>query len=138
MEDHSSPPKDSKILQHNGSSSIKHPLPTIPRKAEATVKLMKIIHTVWNGRFLEGHKLCKALLQYHNTPSSCEELSQAQKLYGCPVQDTLPANPKSFDSQQQDNLEEAAKKREGPNRQLLFNITAEQHIPCQNSMQALK
>ena len=40
-------------------------------KAEAMVKLMKkITCTARNGRYLDEDKLCKALLQYHNTPSS--------------------------------------------------------------------
>ena len=98
MEDHSSPPEHSKTLQHNGSSNIKRPPPHYPQsngKAEATVKLMKkIIHTVWYGRFLDGDKLCKALLQYCNTSLSCDGLPLAQKLYGHPVQDTLPAHLK--------------------------------------------
>jgi len=86
--------------------------PQSNRKAEATVKSMKIIRMVWNGRFLDGDKLCKASLQYRNTPSSRNGLSPAKKLYGRPVQDTLPAYPKLFDSQQQPKLEEAAKKVE--------------------------
>ena len=85
--------------------------PQSNRKDEATVKSMKkIVHTVWNGRFLDGDKLRKVLLQYRNTPSSRDGLSPAQKLYSRPVQDTLPAHPKSFNSQQQSNLEEAATK----------------------------
>ena len=82
-------------------------------KAEAMVKSMKkIIHTAWNGRYLDGDKLCTALLQYRNTPSSRDGLSPAQKLFGCPVQDTLPAHPKSFDPQWQTNLDRATEKAE--------------------------
>ena len=45
--------------------------PLTTHKAESTVKAMKkIIWTAWNGRFLNDEKLCMALLQYRNTPSS--------------------------------------------------------------------
>lgn len=58
-------------------------------KAEATVKSMKkIICAAWNGRQLDEDMLCRALLQYHNTPSRKDGFSPAQKLYGRPVQDT--------------------------------------------------
>ena len=80
-------------------------------KAEATVKAMKkIIRTVWNGRFLEEDKLCKALLQYRNTPSACDGLSPAQKLFGHLMQDTLPAHPRSFAPEWQHSTEEAEQK----------------------------
>ena len=72
----------------------------------------KIIRTAWNGRYLDGDKLCKALLQYSNTPSLRDGLFPAQKLFGHPVQDTLPAHPKSFDPQWQTNLDKAAEKAE--------------------------
>ena len=43
-------------------------------KAEATVKSMKkIIRTAWNGRYLSGDKLCRALLQYRNTPRTIDK-----------------------------------------------------------------
>ena len=52
-------------------------------KIEATVKSMKkIICSSWNGRHLDQDKLCRALLQYRNTPSRKDGLSPAQKLYG--------------------------------------------------------
>ena len=52
-------------------------------KAEAAVKSMKkLIRAAWNGRFLNEEKLCKALLQYRNTPSQKDGLSPGQKLYG--------------------------------------------------------
>ena len=51
-------------------------------------------------------------MQYRNTPSSQDGLSPAQKLFGHPVQDTLPAHPKSFDPQEQTNLDRAAEKAE--------------------------
>ena len=77
---------------------------------------MKIIHTAWNGRYLGEDKLCKALLQYRNTPSSRDGLSPVQKLFRYPVQDTLPAHAKSFDPQWQTNLDRAAEKAERTQR----------------------
>jgi len=66
-------------------------------RAEAAVKSMKkLIRTAWNGRFLDANKLCKSLQQYCNTPSRKDGRSPAQKLYGHPIQDTLPAHSKSF------------------------------------------
>ena len=41
-----------------------------------------------------------------------DRLSPAQKLFGHPVQDTLPAHPKSFDPQWQTNLDRAAERAE--------------------------
>ena len=39
-------------------------------RAEATIKSMKqIIRAAWNGRYMNEEKLCRALLQYRNTPS---------------------------------------------------------------------
>jgi len=46
---------------------------------------------------MEEEKLCRALLQYRNTPSRKDGLSPAQKLYGHPIQDTLTAHHKSFE-----------------------------------------
>lgn len=57
---------------------------------------MKIICTAWNGRQLDEDLLCRALLQYRNTPARKEGLSPAQKLHGRPVQDTLLAHRRSF------------------------------------------
>ena len=60
-------------------------------KAEATVKAMKkILRAAWTGRVLDRSVLCQALIQYHNTPSAGDGLSPAQKLYGHPIQGTLP------------------------------------------------
>ena len=64
------------------------------------------------GTYLEGDKLCKALLQYRNTPSLRDELCPAQKLFGHPLQDTIPAHPKCFDPQWQPDRLEAAKRAE--------------------------
>ena len=66
-------------------------------KIEATVKSMKkLIRTSWNGRYIDEDKLCSSLLQYRNTPSRKDGLSPAQKLYGRPIQDILPAHRRSF------------------------------------------
>ena len=71
--------------------------PQSNRKIEATIKAMKkLISTSWNGRQIDHEHLCRALLQYRNTPSRKDSLSPAQKLYGHPVQDTLPAHRRSF------------------------------------------
>ena len=66
-------------------------------KAEATVKsIKKIVRSAWNGRSLNENKLTRALLQYRNTPSRKDGLSPTQKLYGQPIQDTLPAHRRAF------------------------------------------
>ena len=66
-------------------------------KAEATVKSMKkLIAAAWKGRSLDQDKLHRSLMQYRNTPCPRDGRSPAQKLYGHPVQDTLPAHRRSF------------------------------------------
>ena len=66
-------------------------------KVEATIKSMKkLIQHAWNGRALDDEKFCRSLLQYRNTPSRKDGLSPAQKLFGHPVQDILPAHRRSF------------------------------------------
>ena len=59
-----------------------------------------------NGHFLDHGKFCCALFQYRNTPSNKDGLSQAQKLYGSPTQDTLPAHHRSFSQEWQRKAEE--------------------------------
>ena len=49
-------------------------------------------------------------MQYRNTPSSQDGPSPAQKLFGHPIQDTLPAHPKSFSPQYHTNPDRAAEK----------------------------
>ncbi len=79
--------------------------PTYPQsngKVEATVKSMKkVTRTAWNGRYLDENKLTRALLQYRNTPSKKDGLSPAQKLFGRPIQDTLPAHRRAFSAEWQ-------------------------------------
>ena len=82
--------------------------PQSNRRAEAAVKSMKrIIRAAWNGKCLDEEKLCKALLQYRNTPSQKDGLSSAQKLYGYPIQDTLLAHHSSFAPEWQCSEQEA-------------------------------
>ena len=82
-------------------------------RAEAAVKSMKrIIRAAWNGRYMNEDKLCRALLQYRNTPSRKDGLSPAQKLYGNPIQDTLPAHYSSFAPEWQHSAQEAKQQAE--------------------------
>ena len=62
-------------------------------KAEATVKAMKkLIRRCTNNSGLDENLLARSLLQYRNTPNRKYRLSPAQKLYGHPIQDTLPVH----------------------------------------------
>ena len=82
-------------------------------KAEATVKSMKkLLQHSWNGRALDDEKFCRSLLQYRNTPSRKDGLSPAQKLFGHPVQDILPAHRRSFLPQWQRPLQEIVQQAE--------------------------
>ena len=95
-------------FQHQVSSPH---YPQSNRKVEATVKGMKkIIRGAWNGKFLDDDRLCKGLLQYCNTPLVRDGLSPAQKLFGHPMQDILPAHPKSFSQEWQQTEEETERK----------------------------
>ena len=77
-------------------------------KAEATVKSMKkLIRAAWKRDSLDDRKLARALLQYRNTPSQRDHPSTAQKLFGHPIQDTLPAHRRAFAPQWQTSAEEA-------------------------------
>ena len=69
--------------------------------------MKKLIRTSWNGRHLDHEKLCRALLQYRNTPTRKDGLSPTQKLFGHPVQDTLPAHHRSFAPEWQRTSQEA-------------------------------
>ena len=80
-------------------------------KAEATVKAMKrILRAAWTGRFLNKSVLCQALIQYRNTPSVRDGLSPAQKLYGHPIQDTLPIHQQAFLPEWQHSREETGRR----------------------------
>ena len=66
-------------------------------KAEATIKSMKqLIKAAWRGHSVDQDVLARSLLQYRNTPCKRDSLSPAQKLYGHPIQDSLPAHRRSF------------------------------------------
>jgi hypothetical protein len=79
-------------------------------KAEATVKSMKkLIRTSWSGQSMDDDALVRALLQYRNTPSRKDGMSPALKLYGRPIQDTLPAHRRSFSIEWQKTNEEVEK-----------------------------
>ncbi len=71
-------------------------------KVEATVKSMKkLIQASWMGSHLDEAKLVCALLQIRNTPLCKDGQSPAQKLFGHPIQDTLPAHHRVFTSEWQ-------------------------------------
>ena len=77
-------------------------------KAEAAVKSMKkLISAAWTGHLINWNQLSRALLQYRNTPRRKDGLSPAQKLFGHPVQDTLPAHRRSFATEWQRSSQEA-------------------------------
>ena len=77
-------------------------------KIEATVKSMKkVIATCWDTRTLNEDKLCCVILQHRNTPSRKDGLSPTQKLFGRPVQDTLPTHCRSFAPEWQRSTHEA-------------------------------
>jgi transposase InsO family protein len=88
--------------------------PTYPQsngKAEATVKSMKkLIQASWTGNRLDEGKLARALLQYRNTLACRDGLSPAQKLFGQPIQDLLPAHRRAFAPQWQKSAEEAERR----------------------------
>ena len=74
-------------------------------KAEAAVKSMK--SAAWVRRGVDEAVLARALLQYRNTPSRRDGLSPAQKLFGRPVQDILPAHRRVFAPEWQCSADDA-------------------------------
>lgn len=81
-------------IRHKTSSPY---YPQSNGKAEVTVKTMKkLIASAWKDRSLDEDKVCKGLLQYRNTPCGRDKLSPAQKLFGHPIQDFLPAHHRAF------------------------------------------
>ena len=58
--------------------------------------MKKLISAAWTGHSVDWTKLSRALLQYRNTPTWKDGISPAQKLFGHPMQDTLPAHRRSF------------------------------------------
>ena len=58
--------------------------------------MKQLIKAAWKRNSVDQDVLAKALLQYRNTPCRRDGMSPSQKLYGCPVQDSLPAHRRSF------------------------------------------
>ena len=112
-------------------------------KAEATVKSMKkLLRAAWTGRAINQNHLARALLQYRNTPSRKDGLSPAQKLFGRPIQDTLPAHRRAFAAEWQTRAEEserqalatkdATEKSYNQHTRPLPDITIGSHVAIQN------
>ena len=104
--------------------------------------MKKLIYASWTGRSLDHDKLCRALLQYRNTPSRKDGLSPSHKLFGHPVQDTLPAHHRSFlpewqrpiftaEQQRQDTLQSTAAFYNS-HAHTLSNINVGSHVAIQN------
>ena len=89
---------------------VKHNLlsPGYPQsngKAEAAIKSMKkLIRKSTKHSVLDENKLAHALLQYCNTPSRKDKFSPAQKLYGHPIQDKIPAHHRAFAPEWQNKM----------------------------------
>ena len=58
--------------------------------------MKRIIKTSWGSRSLQADTMARASLQYRYTPFRKDGQSPAQKLFGRPMQDTLPAHRHSF------------------------------------------
>ena len=103
--------------------------------------MKKLIRTSWNGRSLDEDKLTFALLQYRNTPSRKDGLSPAQKLYGRPIQDTIPAHRRAFSAEWQRNAKEAEQQASDhrENAETFYNARArnlpEIHVGCNVALQ---
>ena len=69
--------------------------------------MKKFISAACTDRSMNWDMLCRSLLQYRNTPSRRDGLSPAQKLFGRPVQDHLPAHRRSFSPEWQKSFDEA-------------------------------
>jgi len=82
-------------------------------KAASAVKAGKrLIAASWSGNRLDNRKFSLALMQHRNTPTTGDGLSPAQKLYGRPLQDTLPAHRRSFDPAFQSKAKDAEAKHQ--------------------------
>ena len=68
--------------------------------------MKKILAASWDHRHFNEDTLCRALLQYRNTPSRKDGVSPAQKLFGHPIQDTIPAHRRSFAPEWQKSTQE--------------------------------
>lgn len=66
-------------------------------KSEAAVKSMKkLLKACWKNKTVDLVKLTRALLSYRNTPCHRDDKSPAEKLFGTPIRDGLPAHRTSF------------------------------------------
>ena len=90
--------------------------------------------------------LCQAFMQYRNTPSRKDGLSPAQKLYGHPVQDTLPAHRCSFDPEWESKIGQAEQSAQASqdatvkyynSAHNLPDINVESHVAVQHPMTKL-
>ena len=88
--------------------------------------MKKLIKTSWNAHSLNEDQLTCAILQYRNTPSRKDGLSPAQKLFGQPIQDTLPAHRRAFSREwQQSNKDTEKIASESQQRvELYYNLHA--------------
>ena len=77
-----------------------------PHYPQSSRSSSKINEEAQLGR-VDWSRLSRALLQYRNTPCRKDGLSPAQKLFGHPVQDNLPAHRRSFAPEWQKSSEEA-------------------------------
>ena len=66
--------------------------------------MKKVVSAAWQGKSVNWEKLSRSLLQYRNTPCRKDGLSPAQKLFGHPVQDSLPAHCLSLAPEWQKSL----------------------------------
>ena len=76
-------------------------------RPHAVKSMKKLISAAWNGKSVDWNKLSRSLLQHQNTSCRKDGLSSAQKLFGHPVQDTLPAHRQSFAMEWQKSSQEA-------------------------------
>ena len=151
MEDLSSPPRELATFLKTWGVAHATSSPHYPQsngKAEATVKAMKkLISAAWSGRSINWDKLSRALLQYRNTPCRKDGFSPAQKLFGHPVQDTLPAHRRSFAPEWQKSaqeVEEAAKRTQetvqtsyNQHAHPLCDLQVGNHVAIQNPTSAM-
>ena len=76
---------------------IKPHYPQSNGMAESTIKSMKkLVKAAWRSKSMDQDAQSRSLLQYRNTSCRRDGRSPAQKLYGHPVQDSLPAHRRSF------------------------------------------
>ena len=104
------------------------PFPQSNGRAEAAVKSMKkIIRRTWDAqqRRLNKEAWTRALVQYRNTPG-VTGLSPAQRLFGHPLQDLVPAHHRPFAPEWQQQADVAERRQEATQERLeaRYNRTA--------------